>query len=168
MIRRLVTADAADFLRIRREALVREPVAFCASPEDDLAQSAADLERYLNHPAKAAFGAFAPELVGIAGVVREERAKTAHRAQVWGVYVAPAHRGQGHGRALVEAAIGYARSLRGVTHLYLAVTEPGRAALKVYERAGFVAWGTEPGAMRVDGVFVAEHHMALELGTDAG
>jgi ribosomal protein S18 acetylase RimI-like enzyme len=168
MIRRLVAADAADFLRIRREALAQEPLAFCASPEDDRAQSAADFERYLTHPTNAAFGAFAPELVGIVGVVREVRAKTAHRAQVWGVYVTAAHRGQGHGRALVEAAIGYARSLRGVTQLQLAVTEPGKAALKLYERAGFVVWGTEPDAIRVDGAFVAEHHMVLTLGPDAG
>lgn len=42
-------------------------------------------------------------------------------------------------------------------------TASAPAALRLYERAGFKIWGTEPEALSYDGLKVAEHHMALHL-----
>jgi hypothetical protein len=36
-------------------------------------------------------------------------------------------------------------------------------AQRLYERAGFQVWGTEPDALRHDGQAVVAHHMALHL-----
>jgi GNAT superfamily N-acetyltransferase len=95
------------------------------------------LEEYLAHPTRAIFGAVEPDLIGMAGIAQEEGAKSRHKARLWGVYVIPARRGLGIGRALVEAAIEFARSLDGLTHVHLAVAESGQAC-----RGGVRAGGT--------------------------
>jgi ribosomal protein S18 acetylase RimI-like enzyme len=163
MIRRLLAGDADAVLRLRREALEQEPLAFSSSPTEDRVQVRGALEEYLAAPSKAIFGALEPELVGLAGLAQEEGAKSRHKARLWGVYVTPARRGLGIGRALVEAAIEFAQSLDGLTHVHLAVAEPGRAAQALYRQLGFTTWGTEPAALRVGDVTVAEHHMVRGL-----
>jgi len=52
------------------------------------------------------------------------------------LYVAPAMRGQGLGRALLEGAIDAARE-RGATHMDLGTSEDAAAARGLYESAGF-------------------------------
>jgi ribosomal protein S18 acetylase RimI-like enzyme len=67
------------------------------------------------------------------------------RAAIWSsglecylaeLYVAPARRGQGLGRALVEAAIREARA-RGADTMEIGVDEPDVAARSLYESLGF-------------------------------
>ena len=41
--------------------------------------------------------------------------------------------------------------------------EAAPEAGRLYERAGFERWGTEPNALQHDGRSVAEHHMLLRL-----
>ena len=60
------------------------------------------------------------------------------------LYVVPDARGRGHGRALLEAAIGYART-RGATSMEIAVDEPDEPAIRLYESAGF-SCQVEPGS----------------------
>jgi ribosomal protein S18 acetylase RimI-like enzyme len=52
------------------------------------------------------------------------------------LYVAPDRRGEGHGRALLEAAIELARE-RGAENIELNTSEDDTAALALYESAGF-------------------------------
>jgi ribosomal protein S18 acetylase RimI-like enzyme len=52
------------------------------------------------------------------------------------LYVVPSLRGNGMGRALLEAAIEMARS-EGATHMELGTSEDDTAALSLYENAGF-------------------------------
>jgi ribosomal protein S18 acetylase RimI-like enzyme len=52
------------------------------------------------------------------------------------LYVAPAKRGQGMGRALLEAAMEVARE-RGAAHMELGTSEDDTAARGLYESAGF-------------------------------
>ena len=75
-------------------------------------------------------------------------------------------RGRGHGAALLAAAIQHARSLVGVSHLHLSVADTPVTARRLYERAGFLIWGTEPAALVVDGSTVDVHHMARLLESD--
>jgi ribosomal protein S18 acetylase RimI-like enzyme len=162
-VRALVPADAEAAVRLRRDALAREPEAFSASVEDDVALSLVFVRKAFAERTQAAFGAFAPELVGSVGVSREAKRKTAHRAQLFGLYVDPAHRGSGFGRELVAAAIDFARTLDGVAQLNLCVAESSIAAIALYERLGFRAWAIEADALRVAARPVAVRHMVLEL-----
>ena len=163
MIRKVLPAESDAFIRLRREALEVEPLAFSSSPADDHAQSVEMVRQYLAHPTQAIFGAFEPDLVGVAGIVQEACQKSRHKARLWGVYVTSSRRREGLGHALVQAVIDFARSLEGVSRIQLAVTDPSRSARALYERLGFVTWGTEPAAVHVGGATVAEHHMTLVL-----
>jgi len=51
-----------------------------------------------------------------------------------------------------------------VTQLNLGVSETTPGARALYEAVGFVVWGTEPRAMRVEGRYYDEIFMALALG----
>ncbi len=168
MIRRLGSRDIDAFIALRREALADSPRAFSASPEADVGQDPGHLRRTIaRHAVQVLLGAFDDdELVGIATVHRCEGSKEAHKAVLWGMYVRPDARERGHATALLAAAIAHARSLEGVTHLHLSVADTAVDARRLYERAGFVRWGTEPAALMVDGAPVDIDHMALELHPD--
>ena len=162
-IRPLAPGEIDAFLELRREALAVEPLAFAASPEDDRGSSAEFMRESLGDPDNAAvLGAFdGEELVGIAGVGRFSKKKQAHRAIIWGMYVSPAGRGRGLGRALLDAAVERARSWPGVLQVQLSVTDAAPEARRLYESAGFREWGVEPRALGKDGQYVTERHLVL-------
>ena len=147
---RLAPADAARYARIRMRMLRDAPWAFSASPETDVANDLEALAARIADHAIFAVAAEGGELVAAASIVRRT-GKSAHRAGIWGVYVDPAHRGRGLGRAVVRAAVDAARGWPGVDWVDLAVSENAPAALRLYERLGFAAWGREPEALEVDG-----------------
>ena len=162
-IRQLTPADAEEYVRVRREALVATPFAFIASPEDDRASSVEFMRTSLAAPDQATFGAFAPTLVGIVGVGRERYRKAAHKAQVWGTYVQAEARGLGIGRKLMEQVVTYARTMPGVTHVHLCVSETAPDAANLYRSLGFRTWGEDSAGISIDGVVKAEEYMVLVL-----
>jgi GNAT superfamily N-acetyltransferase len=165
MIRRLDDSDLEQLLAIRREALDTDPTAFSASPESDVGLDPEFVRASLaRRSSEAIFGAFRDsDLVGMTGVFRERNQKEEHKAVVWGMFVRPAERGHGFGGALLDSAIRFAESIKGVTHLHIAVSENASSALRLYEAAGFTAWGVEAASLIVDQVPVAVTHMVLEL-----
>lgn len=164
LVRRLTADDAPDYVELRARMLTDEPLAFGASPGHDLMSSAAAVrEQIARGDDSAIYGVFDPGLVAAIGVYREERPKTRHKMHVWGAYVVPAHRGHGLGRRLLDAALAHARAVPGVTVLHISVTDAAPVARRLYERAGFEVWGSDPGALRHEGRTVTEHHMLLRL-----
>jgi ribosomal protein S18 acetylase RimI-like enzyme len=156
--------DAEQYFEHRQQALADAPLAFSASPEDDLASSVDAVRGLLNRaPRSVVLGAMTDTLIGSVGIYRNHRLKCAHKVHVWGMYVSPQSRGHGIGRALLEAALDHARSLGGVSQVHLCVSEAAGAARGLYESVGFRIWGTEPDSLRYEGQSTAEHHMVLEL-----
>ena len=163
-IRLLTPEDAAAYVALRRESLLDSPLAFTSSPEDDTASSTEAVREMLARgPDNVIVGGFAPELAGIVGMYRDSHLKRAHKMNIWGMYVTPAHRGGGLGLALMKAAIEHARSVAGITCIDLSVNSTAPAAQRMYERAGFRVWGCEPDALRYAGEITQEHHMSLQL-----
>lgn len=162
-IRRLEPADAGLYVPLRRQALEQEPFSFASSPEDDRAGSVDFVSESLAKPDQAILGAFDTTLVGVVGIFRDHHHKAAHKAHIWGVYVAPSHRGLGLGRTLVEEAVRFAGTLGGVTQVHLTVSERTPAAIDLYRSLGFTTWGVEPDALCVKGVLVPDHHMVRLL-----
>lgn len=164
MIRELRDTDADAYAELRRAALREAPLAFTASPADDLASSPDAVREQLRRaPDSVILGAFAPHLVGAVGLYRDPHLKAAHKAHLWGMYVAPGQRRRGIATALLGAALRHARSLPGVSWVHLGVSAAAPDARRLYERAGFRVWGTEPDALRHEGRAVVEHHMALRI-----
>ncbi|MBA2431272.1 MAG: GNAT family N-acetyltransferase [Chthoniobacterales bacterium] len=165
MIRPLTPEDAEAFFALRRASLLDAPLAFTASPEDDVASSV-EAVRVLpgSEPGSVVMGALAEQqLVGCLGLRMERQLKRSHIATIWGVYVAPSHRGKGLALQLLRAVVEHATTLPGLEWLQLSVNETAPEAQRVYERAGFKVWGTEPAALRWNGCTTFERHMALRL-----
>lgn len=164
-IRELREQDAESYAVLRREALLAAPLAFAASPADDVAASVEAIRETIRRaPEAVILGAFRDGLVGALGVARDRHHKASHKVHVWGTYVAPRHRRQGLASALLEAALRHARALPGIAWVHLSVSSAAPEARRLYERAGFRIWGTEPDALRHEGRILDEHHMALRLG----
>ena len=163
IIRELLASDADSYAALRRESLLESPLSFGASAETDFVSSADEVRKQLES-GLIILGAFdSGTLIASAGLMRGRHAKSAHKADIWGVYVSPAHRGRGVGRRLLEAVLRRAGDIAGVDIVHIAVTSAAPAARRLYERAGFVGWGTEPDALRHAGQSVDEYHMLLRL-----
>jgi RimJ/RimL family protein N-acetyltransferase len=128
-----------------------------------LAAVAEDLRTRYTGRDSVILGAFGPELVGLAGCFRMEGRKSAHKALIWGMYVAPEARGHGTGRALLDAAIAQARAWPGLEQVHLAVMTANAPARTLYLAAGFEVFGLERRALRVGDRYVDEEHMVLHL-----
>ena len=89
--------------------------------------------------------------------------KTRHRALVIGMYTVPSVRGQGVGRALLEAIVKHARTREGLLMLTLTVTEGNEPAVNLYRSVGFQRFGVEPMAILTPSGFKAKVHMWLSL-----
>ncbi|MEL6714605.1 MAG: GNAT family N-acetyltransferase [Planctomycetota bacterium] len=102
-------------------------------------------------------------LVAAAAVHRVPLDKIAHRATITGVYTQPAHRRRGLSRALVVECIAWAERSPGVEQVQLAAHAGNVAALALYEDLGFVRWGVEPRALKVEGEYADEVHLVRML-----
>ena len=164
-IRRLQPPDAAAFLSLRLASLQDCPSAFSSSFEEERETPLATIEaRFAPGSGRNLFGAFDGDaLAGFVGVGRDDTLKTRHKAFIRGMYVAPAHRGKGLGRQLLEHAMAFCAGMEGVRQLLLTVTAGNDTALAMYEALGFSVYGREPRALLVDGVYYDDLHMVREL-----
>ena len=163
---RILQADDAEVFRAFRLGALQEcPTAFSSSYEEEcdipLPQAAARLAPDRD---RAVFGAFDGErLVGSTGLVRERPRKLAHKAVIWGVYVAPAFRQRGVGRTLMQHALEHAASMPGLLRVTLGVNTANAAAIALYKSVGFEPFGLERAFLLVDGVLHDELHMACDI-----
>lgn len=165
IIRRLEAADAEAFRTVRLRSLAEHPEAFTST----VAEWDGPLERFVAWVEKAfVIGAFARDtgaLVGHAILAIHEKPslRQRHKCEIWSVYVLPQARGHGISRRMLEALIAEARA-RGFLYLKLGVTAGNTKARALYERMGFVHYGTEPDYKSMpDGGFMDEHFLQLKL-----
>lgn len=158
MIRLLTPADATLYRAIRLEALAAHPEAFTSTFEREQGKPLAWFAERL--ATSDVFGAFiADELVGTAGFRREDGAKTAHKAVLWGMYVRPQARRSGTGRRLVDTIAAHAA--KRVEQLQLVVISENHAALRLYSAAGFVEYGRGTKALKQGNRYYDEILMTL-------
>ena len=163
-IRPLQLPDACAYRAFRLRGLRAHPDAFTSSFEEENLRPLADTERRLAAAGtEKLWGAFAGgDMAGMVGLSCETRAKNRHKAALVGLYVADDFTGRGLGRALVQTVLREAAAC-GIELVILTVTDGNRAACRLYENAGFTAFGVEPDAIRVDGVSFGKQHMFLQL-----
>lgn len=169
-LRRLAFADAPAYRTLMLDAYAREPGAFTSTVAERASLPQAWWEDRVSQapdPTERVFGAFsAGQLVGAAGLRRQRRERMRHKTSLFGLYVEPAYRGRGVGRALVEAVLTHAAALPGTRIVQLTVVEANDAARRLYAACGFEVFGTEPFAIEADGCFVSLVHMWRTVGGD--
>lgn len=167
-IRLLTEADAQKWWGLRLRSLLDEPQAFGSSYETALAipdaEKLAQFSRRANSADNFIVGAFdGNSLVGMMGLFREDGPKSRHRANIWGVYVAPEARQQGVAKALLQKLIEQARTIPGLEQLHLGVVTMQTAARQLYLSQGFEIYGTEPHALKIGHQYFDEDLMVLRL-----
>lgn len=166
-IRPLTAADVHAYKALRDEALRSAPEAFTSDYESAVLRPAADYAQRFGDPLSGSFflGAFdaTGRLIGSVGCERESRAKQRHCAAVVGMMIAPEAQRHGVGRALVAACLEAAARVPGLEQLVLTVTASNAHVVRLYEHAGFRAWGLLPRAIIVDGVGYDKLHMVRLL-----
>lgn len=164
-IRTLQPADAAALKALRVTAVEEFPKSFYSTQEEERARPVEAFGDWLRSPDHGlVFGAFdGAELVAVVGLGFETQQKLRHRALLRSVYTREAYRGRGLSRQLIEAAIAAVRSRGHIRVLRLAVHSENTVAKALYASLGFVRYGIEPKAMLVEGRYVDEEQLALEL-----
>ena len=167
IIRRLkASTDLLAFREIRIESAREAPESFRATEEEMRSTPIETFHKPLSgHDGEPHFiGAFVESaLVGVAALFFEESQKLAHKATVGSVFVTPASRSNGIGRALMSELLRIAREDEKLVQLNLSVSVTNLAAVKLYESLGFSIFGTERNAACVDGTGYDEHHMQCVL-----
>ena len=100
--------------------------------------------------------------LGLAGLQIRSGAKERHKAHLFSMYVDRAHRRNGLAQRLVEAVIAGAREA-GAVVLHLSVTVGNAPAQLLYRRMGFAVYGVERRSLKVNGRFLDEELMVLDL-----
>jgi ribosomal protein S18 acetylase RimI-like enzyme len=134
-IRKLPTYRWGDFKDLRLKALKTDPSAYGSSFEEEERLTAKEWRRRLR---SVLFALSDGKPVGMISCYFNEGVKTRHIAKIYGFYVAPSHRGRGIGSRLFERAMALIRKKEGIVKVGLAVNPEQRAAVKIYEKAGFV------------------------------
>ena len=110
------------------------------------------------------WGAFRDgEMAGSLHLAGGDLPSSLHRVNL-GMGLLPQHRGLGGGRALLEAAIDWAKAEPQIAWIDLGVFDDNPVAHSLYERCGFHENGRRPDCFRVDGVIIENISMTLFVG----
>ena len=149
-VRALAPPDLDEYRALMLRAFEADDDAFTSTRQEREQQTSAWWRARMAHPQDLgrAFGAFqGGQMVGTVAVEYADRFKTRHKGHVVGMVVDDAHRGQGYGRALLDAVVADARARAHISMLTLTCTQGNGHALRLYTSAGFEVFGVGPRAI---------------------
>ena len=138
----------------------RKHLAFLDAPSLEMAQAFVMENLRENWPHMIAVSE--DKVIGWCDITSLHRPVFAHSGSL-GIGVLAPFRGQGIGKALMQAAIEKAR-LRGLTRIELTVRDHNKPAIALYEKLDFKVEGLHRNAVLIDEVYENHISMALLLG----
>jgi RimJ/RimL family protein N-acetyltransferase len=164
-IRVINESDAQLYQNLRLSALKINPEAFGSTYEKEFKFTLGTVkERLQPTNDKFTLGVFDDrKLVGIVTFMRETSAKTAHKGNIYGMFILPEKRGQDLGKSLLLELISKAKDCNGLEQLNLTVVSDNEPAKKLYKRIGFEVYGVEKNALKFNGNYFDEDLMVLKL-----
>jgi RimJ/RimL family protein N-acetyltransferase len=164
-IRVINESDAQLYQNLRLSALKINPEAFGSTYEKEVKFTLGTVkERLQPTNDKFTLGVFDDrKLVGIVTFMRETSAKTAHKGNIYGMFILPEKRGQDLGKSLLLELISKAKDCNGLEQLNLTVVSDNEPAKKLYKRIGFEVYGVEKNALKFNGNYFDEDLMVLKL-----
>ena len=159
----LTATDAPEYKAFFTEALHRHPDCFGISPADEATEP---------FPTTGAPDSFTlglrtatGELAGVVSFQREgaTRERHRHRGALFRMYVAREFAGLSLGRRLMVEVLRRAAALPGIEQVNLVVITTNTHARRLYERAGFEAWGTEVRAFKNGATYYDKTEMSKFL-----
>ena len=164
VIREASLADVDQFRELRLFALKDSPTSFSSDYDIIVNLPRSYWEDRLKPDVKGTtfFAEDNSRLVGMMGIRRGESPKTRHGAGIWGVFIRPEWRGLHIAEEMLNLSCYWAK-LREMQIVRLAVVSTNESAIRLYERSGFKAYGTESRALFHDGRFYDELLMSRSL-----
>lgn len=160
VVRLLSLSDTDHYADMWADAVLNYPQFFRSTFSDD--PSGEIPTRY--RPDSFTLGAFdAGALIGILSLERDTKIKLGHKALVSRMFVAPSLSRAGVGRAMLQEAIHLAKQVPEIHQLYLTVLDTNLPAQSLYLSEGFEKFAHEPRAVCVEGEYIDEWQMVLQL-----
>jgi RimJ/RimL family protein N-acetyltransferase len=149
-----------DYRDLRLEALKKEPQAFSSSwEEEQLLPEAVWRQRIKN----ALFAMEDNKPVGTVAIFCNNRPKTKHVCEIFGVYLRKEYRGRGISKLMLNAALVEIKTFKGITKIKIGVIPTQKAAKHLYLKYGFKPIGHLKKEVCVDGKFYDELLMEQHL-----
>ena len=164
VVRKIQSHESLLYRSIRLACLKNAPDNFGSIYEEEMSIPKLKFESYIEqeNDERFMFGAFDNgNLIGIVGFERVERQRACHRGEVVQMYIDAAYRGQNIGEQLLRGLIEQAFSVKGIEQLQLSLIASNRAAIKLYEKIGFQAFGVQPRYFKVGEHYMDQQFMQL-------
>lgn len=142
--------------------LINDEENFRITPNDDLNASFPTRDKLDSFT----LGAYSDnELAGIVSFTRDggDREKLRHKGMLFRMYVSRDFRGQGIAKKLIEKLIERVKQISDIEQINLTVIANNDNAKKLYEKFGFVTFGSESNAIKWKGKYFTEDQMTLKL-----
>ncbi|MBL8311642.1 MAG: GNAT family N-acetyltransferase [Burkholderiales bacterium] len=149
-IKRLSRDDGGRYRALMLRAYSEHDTAFTSTFEERAGKPLDWWSKRLADPTTVTLGAFdaSDVLIGTVRLETYQRLRERHKVALTAMYVMKDHAGHGIGRRLVEEALQAARRLPDIEIINLTVTADNLAAVRLYSRLGFQAYGREIRAVK--------------------
>jgi ribosomal protein S18 acetylase RimI-like enzyme len=152
-IKKLPAKRWKELRDLRLEALLNSPLAFGSSFDEEKLFKANEWKKRIN---SSIFATFDDKPVGMAVFIINEKIKTKHIANIYGVFVKEEFRGKGIGKKLINSILNIINRNKSVWKIKLTVNTEQNAAVDLYKQFGFNVAGRLKNELRIDGKFYDE------------
>ena len=152
-IKKLPPGRWKDFQDLRLEALQNDPLAFGSSYEEEKNLTQDEWKRRIKN---SLFAVSNDKPIGMIVYIINDKIKTRHVADIFGIYVKKEYRGQDIGTKLIESALKIIQKNGAVSKIKLTVNPEQKAAVKLYEKCGFQLAGRLKKELKVEDKFYDE------------